>query len=134
MIIWLVFGFLTIMLLGLTTQITLINNPRYLMAFGTPYYEMHDTAHIYFGDHDQIADTVFDVIGLHSKMLNQYYDQQQHQHYDGIIVAKIKGEEAKNILIELENGAGIYFQVTMDEDNNPVVELYKEKSFDAEKV
>ena len=129
-----VIGFLSFIVLGLTTQISLINNPH-LSAYGMPYCEMHDTPHIYHDDHDQIADTIFDVIALHNKMLNQCYDQQHQQHYnDGIIIAKIKGEEAKNILVELENGAGIYFQVTMDEDNNPVVELYKEKSFGAEKV
>lgn len=32
-----------------------------------------------------------------------------------MIITKIRGEEAEIILEELENGAGIYFQITMDE-------------------
>lgn len=43
------------------------------------------------------------------------------------MIARIKGEEAMNILSELEKGAGIYFKCIIDDDGYPVIELHKEK-------
>lgn len=64
-------------------------------------------------------------------------DQQQHPHHpqqqednnnNKVILAKITGNEAKNILAELEKGNGIYFSViSMDPNSPPVIELIKEE-------
>lgn len=107
---------------GLTTTVTLVNNP-FLDAHG----------HL-------LTDTVDNVVNAHPKIYNIF--QQYHSHgyssnlsfgtpeedeqYQNIILAKIKGEEAKAVLGELDKGAGIYFSAYLDENNDVVVELHRE--------
>jgi hypothetical protein len=42
------------------------------------------------------------------------------------VLARIKGDEAKKIIAELEAGHGFQFSAVEDEDGNPVVELIKD--------
>jgi hypothetical protein len=46
---------------------------------------------------------------------------------DQIVLAIIKGEEAKRVIATLEAGHGFRFSAVEDENGNPVVELIKEK-------
>lgn len=42
------------------------------------------------------------------------------------VLAIIKGEEAKRVIVELEAGHGFRFSAVEDEDGNPVVDLIKD--------
>lgn len=46
---------------------------------------------------------------------------------DRDLITKIIGREAETLLSELENGAGIHFKITFDNNNNPIIELHREK-------
>ena len=46
---------------------------------------------------------------------------------DDKVITRIIGKEAETLLYELENGAGIHFKTTFDHNNNPVIELHREK-------
>lgn len=109
---------------GLTTMVSLVNNPH-LDARG----------HL-------ITDTVDNVVNAHMKPFNIFQQYQIHGHnnnhnipfgnieedeqYQNIILAKIRGEEAKAVLGELDKGFGIYFSAYLDENNEIVVELHRE--------
>lgn len=107
---------------GLTTTVSLVNNP-FLDAHG----------HL-------LTDTVDNVVNAHPKPFNHFQQYQIHGHnnslpfgtteedeqYKNIILAKIKGEEAKAVLGELDKGAGIFFSAYLDENHNPVVELHRD--------
>ncbi len=43
------------------------------------------------------------------------------------LITKITGGEAVILLYELEIGAGIHFRTTFDNNDNPVIELHREK-------